>query len=75
MTTTFLPPESPTGYLIDGTPVFDLHDVAATHGMTYAECEDALREFIECVARQRGGMESLRAGVFVAGDPRIHRLH
>lgn len=70
----YIAPEPPTGYLIDGTPVFNLHDVAATYGMTYAECEDALREFIGCTVLQRGGIELLRAGVLFAGDPRTHRI-
>ena len=68
------PPEHPSGYLIDGTPVFDLRDVAATYGMTYAECEAALREFIGCTALQRAERAALLAGVMRAGDARIHRI-
>jgi hypothetical protein len=67
-------PLLPSGYLLDGTPVFDLRDVAAAHGMTYADCRDALREFVCWMYLHKGDMGPLLAGVMHAGDARIHRV-
>jgi hypothetical protein len=74
MKTIFTPPESASGYLIDGTPVFDLGDVAAARGMTYAECEDALADFLFWATLQGAEMGALTAGVMTEGDHRIHRV-
>ena len=65
--------ESPSGYLIDGTPVFDLRDVAAAYGMAYADCRDALREFVGWTCLRKGDVGPLLAGVMHARDTRIHR--
>jgi hypothetical protein len=67
------PIKAPSGYLLDGTPVFDLRDVALAHGMSYAECEYALRDFINWTARQRPEDMSFLAGVIRADDPRFYR--
>jgi hypothetical protein len=72
MTTGRLLSVPPSGYLIDGTPVFDLGDVAAARGMTYAE--DALADFLLWATLQGAEMGALTAGVMTEGDHRVHRV-
>jgi hypothetical protein len=74
MNSTALLSERPSGYLIDGTPMFDLRDIAATHGMTYSDCENALRRFIFHSGRPRAEIAAIRAGVMSADDHRFHRV-
>ena len=69
------PPAVPSGYLADGTPVFALFDVAASHGLTTAGCIDAFDDFYWWLSRQQGGTAMLQAGVMRADDKRIHRTH
>lgn len=72
MTINRFPTATPSGYLADGTAVFNLRDVAAAHGLTPTGCADAFEDFCWWILRQEGGSQVLQAGAMRGDDSRIH---